>query len=300
MSVDSTDDPVFEDPRVVLRRFGFSPKRSFSQNFLVAQPTVEAIARAVTLRGDESVVEIGPGVGTLTGALLRRGARVIAVERDRDMAALLRSELGDHPRFRLLEQDATRLDFAQLGLEEKRPLCVVGNLPYAITGPLMRTLMRGRGEIREAVVMVQKEVRSRLIGEPGTKAYGALSVFVQAGFVVEPLLSVSPGSFHPAPRVESAVVRLTPLTTPRALETNAFRAVVRAAFSMRRKTLRNTLKPLVRAHGGESSRDAVTRLEAAGIDPGLRGETLSVERFDSLARQFEDLFPECEPAAVDA
>jgi 16S rRNA (adenine1518-N6/adenine1519-N6)-dimethyltransferase len=280
------EQPAFEDPRAVLRRHGLRPKRSFSQNFLVARPTVEAIARAPELDFDETVIEIGPGAGTLTAALLRRGAEVLAVERDRDMAALLREEFGTHPRFRLMEADAMKLDFVALRAEEGRDLCVVGNLPYAITGGLMRTLMRGRGAIREAVIMVQREVAARISAEAGSKTYGALSVFTQAGFAVEHLLSVSPGSFHPAPRVASAVIRLRPLTTPRAEESEAFRAVVKAAFSGRRKTLRKALAPLVSA--GASARE---RVEAAGIDSGLRGEVLSVERFARLAHQFEDLFP---------
>jgi len=281
----ASDTPAFEDPRVTLGRHGLLPKRSFSQNFLVARPTVEAIARAPNLSFDETVIEIGPGVGTLTAALLRRGADVLAVERDRDMAALLRQEFADFPRFRLMEADATGLDFAALHAQEGRDLVVVGNLPYAITGALMRTLMRGRAEMREAVVMVQREVAARLGAEAGSEAYGALSVFTQASFQVERLLQVSPGSFHPPPRVASAVVRLRPLAQPRALETAAFRVVVKAAFGGRRKTLRKALAPLVTS--GPTSRE---RLDAAGIDSGLRGETLDVETFASLAKQFEDLF----------
>ncbi len=284
----ATQEPAFEDPRAVLRRHGLTPKRSFSQNFLVARPTVEAIARAPDLRFDETLIEIGPGVGTLTCALLRRGADVLAVERDRDMAALLREELGEHPRFRLMEADAAKLDFMHLRQQEGRPLCVIGNLPYAITGALMRSLMRGRLAIREAVVMLQREVAARLAAEAGSKTYGALSVFTQAGFEVEPLMQVSPGSFHPAPRVASTVIRLRPLEQPRAQETPAFRAVVKAAFCARRKTLRKALAPLVTT--GPTARE---RLEAAGIDSGLRGETLDVETFAALARQFDDLFPPC-------
>lgn len=261
--------PPWEDPRRALARHGLAPKRSFSQCFLVARPVVERIADAVELTPGEEVVELGPGLGTLTAALLRRGARVIAVERDRDMAAALREDLAGQP-VRVVEADAATFD-----LPAEAP--AVGNLPYAVTGAILENLVRQRARGGRAVLMVQREVRDRLVARPGTKAYGALTVFVSAAFDVARVLDVGSGSFHPRPRVDSAVVRLLPLDPPRADETTAFRSVVKAAFGQRRKTLRNALRA--------AGIDADAALEAARIDGGRRGETLCVEELAAVARE---------------
>lgn len=274
--------PEWEDPRRILGRHGLRPRRAFSQNFLVARGIVEAIARAVVPeegRGP-TVVELGPGAGTLTGALLRRGAAVIAVERDGAMIELLARELGHVERLRVVEGDAAVLDLEALVPPAERPI-VCGNLPYAITGAILERLVAARTRIARAVVMVQREVRDRLLASPGTAAWGALSVYVQAAFEVRPVLRAPAGAFHPPPKVESAVVELVPRAVPRAAETDAFRTVVRAAFGTRRKTLRNGL---VREVGAEAA-DAL--LGAAGIDGGRRGETLSIEELDTLARALE-------------
>lgn len=260
---------------MVLRRHAVLPKRSFSQNFLVSRGAVESVARAVAPAPGEVVVELGPGVGTLTAALLREGARVIAVERDREMIAVLTAELGGEERLRVVEGDAAEVE---LGALATPPVAVCGNLPYAITGAIFRRLVQQRSAIARAVLMVQREVRDRLIAPPGTKAYGALTVFVQAAFEVKPVLTVPPGAFHPPPKVASAVVRLTPHVVPRADETEAFREVVRAAFETRRKTLRNAL---LQVAGPEQVDRALT---SAHIDGKRRGETLSVEEFGSLAQ----------------
>lgn len=267
-----SEAPEWEDPRRVMRRHGLAPKRAFSQNFLVARSAVERIAEALAPRPDELTVELGPGLGTLTGALLRAGAHVLAVERDRDMLAVLARELGEVPGLTVVEGDAASVDLAALA-REHGPLALVGNLPYAVTGAIVRNLTEHREAVSRAVVMVQREVRDRLLAAPGTKAYGALTVFVQAAFTVEPVLRVPAGAFFPPPKVESAVVRLVPLATPRAEESEAFRAIVHAAFGTRRKTLRNSLRRV----GAEAA------LEVAGIDGARRGETLSIEELAALA-----------------
>jgi 16S rRNA (adenine1518-N6/adenine1519-N6)-dimethyltransferase len=268
--------PGWEDPRRVMRRHGLAPKRAFSQNFLVARSAVERIAEALAPRRDELTVELGPGLGTLTAALLRAGANVLAIERDRDMLEVLGRELGSISRLRVIEGDAASVDLAALA-REHGPLALCGNLPYAVTGAILRNLTEQRLAVSRAVVMVQREVRDRLLAEPGTKAYGVLTVFTQASFAVEPVLRVPAGAFFPPPKVESAVVRLVPLATPRAEETESFREVVHAAFGMRRKTLRNALKRI----GAEGA------LDAAGIDGSRRGETLSIEELAALARARE-------------
>lgn len=271
MSVD------IEDPRRVLARYGFAPKKAFSQNFLVDKRAVQRIAEATRADASSVVVELGPGAGTLTTALLATGAEVVGVERDRDMAQVLRAELGDEPRFSLVEDDAATVDLTAIATARGRELIVAGNLPYAITGAILRQLSTHRESIVRAVVMVQKEVRDRLLASPGTKAYGAPTVFVQAGYAVEPVFTLAPGAFFPPPKVSSAVIRLERLAVPRAVETPALRETVQAIFASRRKTLRNSLRRIA----PEEKIDAA--LEKTGIDGSDRGETLTVERIAELA-----------------
>jgi 16S rRNA (adenine1518-N6/adenine1519-N6)-dimethyltransferase len=268
----------WEDPRAALKRHGLTPKRSFSQNFLVARSVVEAIAEAAVPAPGAHVVELGPGLGTLTAALLRRGAHVTAVERDRDMIAVLRADYGGRP-LEVIEADAAEIDLASLS--KGGPFALAGNLPYAATGAIMTNLGRHRRALVQAVLMVQKEVRDRLVASPGTKEWGMPSVFVQAAFDVRSLLKVPSGAFHPAPKVDSAVVRLVPRAVVRAEETPTFVRVVHAGFGARRKTLRNAL-----------SRDFETpaidaALAKTGIDGVRRAETLTIEELAALALALE-------------
>ncbi len=291
--------PPWEDPRRALARHGQRPKRSFSQNFLVARSIVEGIADSLGLAPGDPVVELGPGLGTLSAALLRRGARVLAIERDRDMIAALEEDLVD-PASPLLaggmapgaafvveEGDATTVDLAALRArwgretsEGRAPLILVGNLPYAVTGGIFRNLVAQRTELARAVVMIQREVRDRLLAQPGTKDYGTLTVFVRAAFRVEPVLKAPAGAFHPPPRVESAVVRLVPRADA-IPETDALRTIVRSAFEQRRKTLRNGLVAQLDAERADAL------LTATGIDGRRRGETLSLDEIAALARTLE-------------
>lgn len=272
----TTSAPDWEDPRRVLARHGLRPSRRFSQNFLVARSIVEAIAAAVVpvVGGGPTVVELGPGAGTLTAALLRRGARVVAVERDPSMIELLAAELGGNDALRVIAGDAAQLDVR--ALDVGRPV-VCGNLPYAITGAIVERLVAQHGDVERAVVMVQKEVRDRLVASPATPAWGALSVYVQAAFEVRSVVKAPAGAFHPAPKVDSAVVELVPRRAVRAVEDDTFRTIVRSGFGTRRKTLRNGL---VRELGAERA-DVV--LARTGTDGGRRGETLSIEELDALA-----------------
>lgn len=268
-----SDAPPWEDPRRVLARHGERPSRRFSQNFLVAESVVERIADAVRPAEGERVLEIGPGVGTLTAALLRRGARVEAIEKDPRMRAILEAELAATERFSLVGDDAMALDLRALAPDGR--IAVVGNLPYAITGAIFRRLVSGHRHVDRAVLMTQREVGLRLAAEPGTKAYGPLGVFVGVVFEVDKVLDVSPGSFHPPPKVRSVVSLLTPRAQPLAEpDEPTFAAVVRGAFGQRRKTLRNALRSI------EGADDAMA---AVDIDSRRRGETLSLDELVALA-----------------
>lgn len=266
-----------EDPRSALRRHGLSPKAAFSQNFLVSESAVRTIVAAASPKPGSLVVELGAGLGTLTRALLASHARVVAIERDRDMVQVLTADL-EPLGLTITPGDAAEVDYAALtALHGADAACVVGNLPYAITGGILRNLVEQKRYIAQAVVMVQREVRDRLVAVPATRAYGALTVFTTAAFRVETVLKLSPAAFHPQPKVHSAVVRLIPHPVARAEETDTFRIVVKAAFEQRRKTLHNALGA---ALGKEQAGVALARAE---IDPGRRGETLSVEEFARVA-----------------
>lgn len=270
------------DARDLLRRFGLAPKRSFSQNFLVQPDAVARIADATVALG-RRVVELGPGLGALTHALLARGAEVLAVELDRDMVRVLREELGEHPGLEIRQGDAAEVDLAAVSEACAEKLVVTGNLPYQATGAILRQVVKHHAVLDGAILMVQREVRDRLVAEPSTKAYGALTVFVQAQFDVDTVLRLRPGSFHPPPAVHSAVVRLVPRSTPLAEETPTFRAIVRAAFQMRRKTLRNALRAV-----GDADRARAAAADAS-IDLDRRGETLSVTELGKLADAWDAL-----------
>ncbi len=225
---------------------------------------------ALDPRPDDNVVEIGPGLGALTGPLLERLKRLTVIEIDRDLAARMAAE---HPAKRLTvyTADALEFDFGSLGPD----LRVVGNLPYNISSPLLFHLAQYDDALRDIIVMLQKEVVERMAAAPATRAYGRLSVMLQARFRVERLFRVPAGAFRPAPKVDSAVARLTPLrdARPSLADEALFARIVAAAFGQRRKTLRYALKTL-------ASEDD---LERAGIAPGARGETLSVADFVRLA-----------------
>jgi 16S rRNA (adenine1518-N6/adenine1519-N6)-dimethyltransferase len=245
------------------------PRKRFSQNFLVDRHYIARIIDAIAPQRGDRLVEIGPGRGALTRPLLERIERLTLLEIDRDLAAALVAELGG--RVDVIVGDALEFDLATLG----RDLRIVGNLPYHISSPLLFHCARYTPLIRDMHFMLQAEVVDRMAAAPGTAEYGRLSVTLQSQFDVRKLFRVPAGAFHPAPAVESAVVRLTPLgeKEPTLSDRTLFEKVVAAGFGQRRKTLRNALAKFV---AGEA-------LAELGIDPGARAETLTVGQFVAIA-----------------
>jgi len=249
---------------------GHVARRRFGQNFLVCRGTIANIVNAIAPRRDENLVEIGPGLGALTEPLLEKLDHLHVVEIDRDLIARLRQRF---PADRLIihEGDALEFDFRALGTD----LRVVGNLPYNISTPLLFHLAGFADSVRDMHFMLQKEVVDRMVAEPGTSDYGRLSVMLQYRFEMERLFVVPPGAFNPAPKVDSAIVRLVPKakTELTVRDEALFAKLVLAAFGQRRKMLRNNLRDLVDEAG----------LSAVGIAPTARAEELAMGDYVRLA-----------------
>jgi 16S rRNA (adenine1518-N6/adenine1519-N6)-dimethyltransferase len=277
-------------PKTLLARLGLRPKKALGQNFLLHPHQARRIVDALNLTGEDTVVEIGAGLGALTGMLAPAARRVIALERDPELARFLAAELlVESPGVEVVCQDVLTFDFPGAAREAGRPLAVVGNLPYQITSPLLFSLIRDVAAINCAVLMMQLEVGARLTAPPGTKDYGILSVLVQYHFRVTRLFSLSPGNFYPPPQVDSVVLRLVPEPPAAvALDPALLHQVVKAAFGHRRKTLTNTLVSGAAAFG--LSPEAMGGILAElHIDLKRRGETLSVAEFVALSNKVAGL-----------
>ena len=253
-------------------------RKRFGQNFLHDHGVIQRIVRSINPREGDRLVEIGPGQGALTEGLLEGANALDVIELDRDLIPTLKLRFGLNPEFRIHEADALKFDFSSLKIDD-RPLRLAGNLPYNISTPLIFHLLSFEGLISDMHFMLQKEVVQRLAATPGEKNYGRLSIMTQYYCAVDYLFTVGPGSFKPAPKVDSAIVRLTPhKTLPYPCKNIAtLEAVVRDAFSQRRKTLRNTLKKHLNADN----------LQALGIDPGTRPEQLHLADFVKIADYLE-------------
>jgi 16S rRNA (adenine1518-N6/adenine1519-N6)-dimethyltransferase len=273
-------------PKTLLNRLGLRPKKTLGQHFLLHPHQARRIVAALHLTGEETVVEIGAGLGALTVFLAPAARRVIALERDPELARFLREDLlVETPGVEVICQDVLAFDFPKAAREAGRPLAVVGNLPYQITSPLLFTLMQDIPALAQAVLMMQQEVGARLLASPGTKDYGILSVLGQYHFRVSRLFSLSPGNFFPPPQVDSVVLRLLPETPgSAALDPALLHRLVKVAFGHRRKTLTNTL--VSRAADLGLSPEAMRALLAQlNIDLKRRGETLSLAEFVALSNQ---------------
>jgi 16S rRNA (adenine1518-N6/adenine1519-N6)-dimethyltransferase len=273
---------ILTETRRLLLTHGIRPKRRLGQSFLVDRAILRKIVRAGNLEWDDSVLEIGAGVGTLTQALAEHCHRILAVEIDPGLFSVLQQVLGGRPQVTLIQGDALHLELERLLGEEER-WKVIANLPYAIATPLLTRLLNLNDRFSFLLLMVQAEVAERLMASPGKKAYGSLTVLTQYYADVRVVVRVSPSAFYPRPQVDSVLLKLEPLATARVAPRDLalFFRLVRAAFAHRRKTLANALLqsgwvPLDR-------KELQTVLMRANIDPSRRGETLTLQEFQVLA-----------------
>lgn len=251
------------------------PRKRFGQNFLRDQSVIQRIVQAVAPTISQSIVEIGPGEGVLTFALLEHLNELTVVEIDRDLVARLQKYQAPNKHLRVVECDALQVNFAQLAAG--KTIRIIGNLPYNISTPLLFHVLSFSEHIFDMHFMLQREVVDRMAAAPGGKVYGRLSVMLQAYCRVEPLFHVPATAFWPIPKVESSVVRLTPGDTQSLLpqDHKTFEWVVRSAFAQRRKTIRNALSLVADER----------LLSACGVDPNCRAETLSVKQYIDLANK---------------
>jgi 16S rRNA (adenine1518-N6/adenine1519-N6)-dimethyltransferase len=240
-------------------------RRRFGQHFLVDDTVIDAIVAAVAPRPQDALVEIGPGLGALTDALLRRCETLTVIELDRDLAARLRR----WPRLEVIEADVLKVDIAALAARRGQRLRVVGNLPYNISTPILFHLLESAAHVEDQHFMLQKEVVDRMAAQPGGRDYGRLSVMLQWRYRIESLFDVPPAAFDPAPKVVSAVVRMVPRPQPVDIDVHRLGAVVTMAFSQRRKLLRHTLGRWLEAHGATVAFDLQRRAEEVPVEQYL-------------------------------
>lgn len=267
-------------------KHGHQARKRFGQNFLHDPGVIERIIRAINPKPDDALVEIGPGLGALTEEMLAINPDLQVVELDRDLIPVLMTKFFNYPNLRIHQADALKFDFGEL--VDDRPLRIIGNLPYNISTPLIFHLLGHSGVVQDMHFMLQKEVVQRLAAVPGDNNYGRLGIMAQYFCRVQPLFEVGPGAFRPAPRVDSAIVRLVPhKTLPHPVKDyKLLQAVVRTAFSARRKTLRKALAGMV----------TVDQLNSIGINDGLRPENLGLAEYVAIADLLADSRPESQSA----
>ena len=268
----------------ILKAFGLRMSKKLGQNFLIDAGIVQGIVDAAEIEPGDRVLEIGPGIGTLTQGLAEAGAEVTAVELDKKLPAVLAETLKAYENVTIVPGDILKVNIP--AIMGDAPFKVAANLPYYITTPILMALLERHLPITRMVTMVQKEVAERMVAGPGSKTYGALSVAVQYYTEPEIVLDVPPRSFIPAPEVDSVVIACKVRETPAVdvMEEKMFFRVVKAAFGQRRKTLANAL-----CGGGFPKEQVRDAMERAGIDPTRRGETLSLAEFAQLADEFSKI-----------
>ncbi|MDD3223766.1 MAG: 16S rRNA (adenine(1518)-N(6)/adenine(1519)-N(6))-dimethyltransferase RsmA [Clostridium sp.] len=265
----------------IVKKYGFKFTKSLGQNFLIDDGVLTDIVESAHISKDDYIIEIGPGVGTLTKLLLSSAKTVCSIEIDNKLIPILDEELSEFTNFRLINADALKIDFNEL-VKEEDSVKVVANLPYYVTTPIITKMLLSGYNFKSLTIMIQKEVAQRMAGKPSTKEYGSLSLLVQYYCDVTVVRKVSRECFIPKPKVESMVIRLDRLHSPRVRvsDEKLFFSIIRNSFNMRRKTLWNSLKFL-----NINKEDYENIFLKAGIDPKRRGETLSIEEFAKLAEE---------------
>lgn len=263
----------------LVKKYNFKFSKSLGQNFLIDDSVLEDIVTGADVNSDDLVIEIGPGVGSLTAQLLNKAKKVVSIELDNDLIPILESELGDQPNFTLIHNDALKVDFNEI-IGDEKSVKLVANLPYYVTTPIIVKLLKEGYNFKSLTIMIQKEVAERIDAEPNCKDYGSLSLLVQYYCNTKIIRKVSPGCFIPQPKVDSIVIRLDRLEAPRVTvqDEKLMFDIIRNAFNMRRKTLWNGVKFL-----GLPKDKLEEAFKNADVDPKRRGETLSLEEFATLA-----------------
>jgi 16S rRNA (adenine1518-N6/adenine1519-N6)-dimethyltransferase len=285
---DEMKEPTLGNPQntiEVLQKYNFVFQKKFGQNFLIDTHVLDKIIAAAEITKDDFVLEIGPGIGTMTQYLACAARKVVAVEIDKALIPILEDTLSDYDNARVINNDVLKVDIAKLAEEENggKPIKVVANLPYYITTPIIMGLFENHVPIKSITVMVQKEVADRMQVGPGTKDYGALSLAVQ--YYAKPYIvaNVPPNCFMPRPKVGSAVIRLERYEEPqvKVKDENLMFRIIRASFNQRRKTLANGLKNSAELDYTKEEIEAA--IEALGRGASIRGEALTLEEFAKLA-----------------
>lgn len=263
----------------LVKKYNFKFSKSLGQNFLIDDSVLNDIVNGADVNGEDFIIEIGPGVGTLTAQLLNKAKKVTSIELDNDLIPILQQELGDHPNFSLIHKDALKVDFNEV-IGDEKSVKLVANLPYYVTTPIIVNLLKNKYNFKSLTIMIQKEVAERMDAEPNCKEYGSLSLLVQYYCDTKIIRKVAPSSFMPRPKVESIVIRLDRLEEPRVKvkDENLMFEIIRNSFNMRRKTLWNGVKNM-----GVDKENLMKAFEEAGVDPKRRGETLSLEEFARLS-----------------
>lgn len=273
----------------ILKKYGFSFKKSLGQNFLIDPNILRNIVSHADLTKDSAAIEIGPGIGALTEHLARAAGKVVAFEIDQRLLPVLADTLSPYDNVDVIHADILEVDVKQIfeeQLKDYNDVMVVANLPYYVTTPILLKLLMDRLPIRGLVVMMQKEVADRITASPGTKAYGSLSIAIQYYMQTEIAMIVPKAVFMPQPNVDSAVIKLTRREAPpvQVIDEEFLFKVSRGSFVQRRKTIINNLQSSL--PNGKAKKDLIIQaLEKVGVDPTRRGETLSIEEFGKLSNE---------------
>lgn len=264
----------------LVKKYDFKFTKSLGQNFLTDDTVLTDIINGAEVSSEDFIIEIGPGVGTLTKELLLKAKEVCSVELDSELIPILQNELGDFENFKLIHKDALKVDFNEL-IGEEKSVKVVANLPYYVTTPIIVKFLKENYNFKSLTIMIQKEVAERINAQCNCKEYGSLSLLVKYYCDTKIIRKVAPSSFIPEPKVDSIIIRLDKLDSPRVKvkDEELFFKIVRQSFNMRRKTLKNAMKSLKII----SAQDMEESFNKANIDPKRRGETLSIEEFANLS-----------------